>query len=324
MDGRPPATFNFADVWEMAADAVGDRSALVVRRPQRRTYAAARGARQPPGQPPARPRASGPATTSASTSRTAPSTSRRCWPASRSGPSRSTSTTATSPASCATCSTTATPSACSTARSTPTCWPSVLPEPARGAVDARRRATEYDAALAAALARRARRAATAAATTTTSSTRAAPRACRRASCGARRTPSSRASAAATRCACSGEVTSPGRAARADRRRRSPTSPLAPLMHAAAQWTSFMWFFAGGKVVLMEGSLDPEAVWRTRRGRGASTSSRSSATRWPSRCSTRGTPYPGALGRVERSSPSRTAARRCRRAARRGSSTASRT
>ena len=38
--------------------------------------------------------------------------------------------------------------------------------------------------------------------------------------------------------------------------------LAPLMHAAAQWTSFMQFFAGGRVVLMEGSLDPEAVWAT--------------------------------------------------------------
>ena len=39
-------------------------------------------------------------------------------------------------------------------------------------------------------------------------------------------------------------------------------PLAPMMHAAAQWTSFMWFFSGGKVVLMEGSLDPARVWRT--------------------------------------------------------------
>ena len=39
-------------------------------------------------------------------------------------------------------------------------------------------------------------------------------------------------------------------------------PLAPMMHAAAQWTSFMWFFCGGKVVLMEGSLDPAKVWRT--------------------------------------------------------------
>jgi acyl-CoA synthetase (AMP-forming)/AMP-acid ligase II len=38
--------------------------------------------------------------------------------------------------------------------------------------------------------------------------------------------------------------------------------LAPLMHAAAQWTSFMWFFAGGTVVLLEGSLDPERVWAT--------------------------------------------------------------
>jgi 3-oxocholest-4-en-26-oate---CoA ligase len=39
-------------------------------------------------------------------------------------------------------------------------------------------------------------------------------------------------------------------------------PLAPLMHAAAQWTSFMWFYAGCKVVLMPGSLDPEWVWST--------------------------------------------------------------
>jgi len=38
--------------------------------------------------------------------------------------------------------------------------------------------------------------------------------------------------------------------------------LAPLMHAAAQWTSFMWFFVGGKVVLPEGSLDGEKVWDT--------------------------------------------------------------
>ncbi|MFZ6004718.1 MAG: acyl-CoA synthetase [Actinomycetota bacterium] len=38
--------------------------------------------------------------------------------------------------------------------------------------------------------------------------------------------------------------------------------LAPLMHVAAQWTSFMWFFIGAKVVLMEGSLDPERVWAT--------------------------------------------------------------
>jgi acyl-CoA synthetase (AMP-forming)/AMP-acid ligase II len=39
-------------------------------------------------------------------------------------------------------------------------------------------------------------------------------------------------------------------------------PLAPLMHAAAQWTSFMWFFCGARVVLMPGSLDPVRVWRT--------------------------------------------------------------
>ncbi len=38
--------------------------------------------------------------------------------------------------------------------------------------------------------------------------------------------------------------------------------LAPMMHAAAQWTAFMYLFAGGKVVLMEGSLDAEVVWDT--------------------------------------------------------------
>jgi acyl-CoA synthetase (AMP-forming)/AMP-acid ligase II len=38
--------------------------------------------------------------------------------------------------------------------------------------------------------------------------------------------------------------------------------LAPLMHAAAQWTSLMWFFVGGRVVLTAGSLDPEGVWDT--------------------------------------------------------------
>ena len=44
-------------------------------------------------------------------------------------------------------------------------------------------------------------------------------------------------------------------------------PLAPLMHAAAQWTSFSWFLAGGKVVLWPGSLDPGAVWATVRDEG---------------------------------------------------------
>jgi acyl-CoA synthetase (AMP-forming)/AMP-acid ligase II len=38
-------------------------------------------------------------------------------------------------------------------------------------------------------------------------------------------------------------------------------PLAPLMHAAAQWTTFSWLLAGGKTVLMPGRLDPEAVWQ---------------------------------------------------------------
>jgi acyl-CoA synthetase (AMP-forming)/AMP-acid ligase II len=39
-------------------------------------------------------------------------------------------------------------------------------------------------------------------------------------------------------------------------------PVAPLMHAAGQWTSLSWLFAGGTVVLLPGSLDPLEVWRT--------------------------------------------------------------
>ncbi len=39
-------------------------------------------------------------------------------------------------------------------------------------------------------------------------------------------------------------------------------PVAPLMHAAGQWTSLSWLFAGGMVVLLPGSLDPVLVWRT--------------------------------------------------------------
>ncbi len=38
--------------------------------------------------------------------------------------------------------------------------------------------------------------------------------------------------------------------------------LAPLMHAAAQWVSFMWLLCGAKVVLHTGPFDPEVVWRT--------------------------------------------------------------
>ena len=37
-------------------------------------------------------------------------------------------------------------------------------------------------------------------------------------------------------------------------------PVAPLMHAAGQWTSLSWLFAGGAVVLLPGSLDPLEVW----------------------------------------------------------------
>jgi 3-oxocholest-4-en-26-oate---CoA ligase len=39
-------------------------------------------------------------------------------------------------------------------------------------------------------------------------------------------------------------------------------PVAPLMHAAGQWTSLSWLFSGGTVVLLPGSLDPVRVWQT--------------------------------------------------------------
>ncbi|HEY8527738.1 MAG TPA: acyl-CoA synthetase [Acidimicrobiales bacterium] len=39
-------------------------------------------------------------------------------------------------------------------------------------------------------------------------------------------------------------------------------PLAPMMHAAAQWTTLSRLYAGDKVVLPTGSLDPVGVWRT--------------------------------------------------------------
>lgn len=38
--------------------------------------------------------------------------------------------------------------------------------------------------------------------------------------------------------------------------------LAPLMHAAAQWVSFMWLFCGAKVLLHPGRFDPVTIWRT--------------------------------------------------------------
>lgn len=39
-------------------------------------------------------------------------------------------------------------------------------------------------------------------------------------------------------------------------------PLAPLMHAAAQWTGLSWLFCGARLVLTPGSFDPLRVWRT--------------------------------------------------------------
>ena len=47
-------------------------------------------------------------------------------------------------------------------------------------------------------------------------------------------------------------------------------PLAPLMHAAAQWTTWSWLLAGGKVTLQPGRLDPEAVWQGVQDEGVNT------------------------------------------------------
>ena len=121
---------------------------------------------------------------------------------------------------------------------------------------------EYEAAPG----RRRRRSGTspsAAATTTTSSTPAARPACPRAWCGARRTRSSPASAAAIPTRQAGPVDAPGRGPGPHHRRRPSCScPWRPLMHAAGQWTSLSWLYAGGTVVLLPGSLDPVEVWRT--------------------------------------------------------------
>jgi acyl-CoA synthetase (AMP-forming)/AMP-acid ligase II len=68
----------------------------------------------------------------------------------------------------------------------------------------------------------------------------------------------------------GEVTSPDELPARIAETGLTYLPVAPLMHAAAQWTSFMWFFAGGKVVLMEGSLDAEAIWDTIETEGVNT------------------------------------------------------
>ena len=47
-------------------------------------------------------------------------------------------------------------------------------------------------------------------------------------------------------------------------------PVAPLMHAAGQWTMLSLLFCGGKNVLLDGSLDPAEVWRTIEREGVNT------------------------------------------------------
>jgi hypothetical protein len=69
-------------------------------------------------------------------------------------------------------------------------------------------------------------------------------------------------------------------------------PLAPLMHAAAQWTTWSWLLAGGKTVLMPGRSIPRRSG-TRSTSTRSTRSPSSATPWAVRWSRRGRPTPTA-------------------------------
>lgn len=46
--------------------------------------------------------------------------------------------------------------------------------------------------------------------------------------------------------------------------------IAPLMHAAAQWTTLSWLFCGGRTILPAGSLDPEWIWQTVTDEGVNT------------------------------------------------------
>ena len=100
------------------------------------------------------------------------------------------------------------------------------------------------------------------ATTTTSSTRAAPPACPRAWCGAWRTRSTPASAAATGCGCS-PITSPGEITERIQPDQVVFFALAPMMHGAAQWTVFSMLLAGGKALLTASkpTTDYAQVWR---------------------------------------------------------------
>ena len=267
---RPPASYNFADVWEMAADALGDRQALVVgdAAPHLRR---ARGAGQPPRPPPRSAQGVAPgehvglylencpeyleAMLACFKIRAVPiNVNYRYVAGELRVPARQQRRRRRAPRPAA------------RAR----CSPRSCPTSTAVRVDARAPAAPTRRPLGGRVARPPAVAAIGATTTTTSSTPAAPPACPRAWCGARATPSSPASAAATRCGCRARCTSP--AELPERIGDGITYlPLAPLMHAAAQWTSFMWFFCGGKVVLMQGSLDPARVWRTIAERGRATS-----------------------------------------------------
>ena len=89
------------------------------------------------------------------------------------------------------------------------------------------------------------------------------RACPRASCGARRTCSSRWAAASTPTPTSGWRRS-GRWPRRPRpwRRRMRSLNLPPLMHGAAQWGFLRFAFEGNFVVMLVASSTPHEVWRT--------------------------------------------------------------
>jgi acyl-CoA synthetase (AMP-forming)/AMP-acid ligase II len=68
----------------------------------------------------------------------------------------------------------------------------------------------------------------------------------------------------------GEVTSPDELPSRISESQFCYMPLAPMMHAAAQWTSLGNMFHGGKVVLIPGSLDCVAAWRAVEDEGVNT------------------------------------------------------
>ena len=297
--GKPLPTFNLADLFEIAADTLPDRLAVVAG-DVRRTYAelderatrfanhlARRGHR--PGR-----------RTSPSCRGTGWSGWWRCSAASRPGPSRSTSTTATRPTSSPTCCDDGEVVALVAERALPAAGRRGPPGSAGPAPRRRPRGRHRE--------RRPRMVpdrpsatrtrwslpsperdvrAALPATTATCSTRAAPRGRPRVSSGAARTCSSPRSAGGN--PGGPPIATPERAGRRRRTRaREPWLVTSPLMHGNGQWNSLVPLLTGRGVVLWTGrSLRRRTPWpRSPPGGRASSCSSWSATAWPCRSSRR--------------------------------------